>query len=203
MPAASITGAPNRHTSPPNRHSGESRNLRPPPHHHSRGCTAPESGASRNDGCRGAENGKKRRRTAVNRNITIRLDALTIPHRRPNPRHTFRTPARPATTASHPNHPQTKLPCPPAAFPTRPCSHIHRHTNSPHRHSGSLHRHSGASRNLRLAGSTTDSYNRHSGESRNDGCRSIAMTKTHAGLWQIAVRPHALNHPISPNYLQF
>ena len=102
------------------------------------------------NGCRGAENGENRRRTAVNRNITIRPRRPNHPPPPPpDPRHTFWTPTRPAATTSHPNHQKPKLPCPPAASPTRPCGHIHRHTASPNRHTNSPNRHSGESRNLR------------------------------------------------------
>ena len=138
MPAASTTNSPNRHPgSLPTVIPAKAGIYACRLHHHSRGCTAPDSGASRNNGCRGAENGENRRPTAVNRNITTRPRRPNYPPpqcRPPPPRHTFSTPTRPAATTCHPNHPKPKLPCPPAAFPTRPCGHIHRHTASPNRH---------------------------------------------------------------------
>ena len=53
-------------------------------HHRSRGCTAPESGTSRNNGCMGAENGENRRRTAVNPNMTTPPN-FPAPEAGPNP----------------------------------------------------------------------------------------------------------------------
>ena len=73
MPAASTTNSPSRHPgSLPTVIPAKAGIYARRPHHHSRGCTAPDSGESRNNGCKGTENGENRRQTAVNRNITIR-----------------------------------------------------------------------------------------------------------------------------------
>ena len=114
-------------------------------HHHSRGCTAPDSGASRNNGCRGAENGENRRPTAVNRNITTRPRRPNHPpRRRPNP---------PGIPSGLPLAPQLRPAIPttrnrscPARRPRLQPGRVVISTVIP----SPPNRHSGASRNLRL-----------------------------------------------------